>query len=55
MAAPIRRWREPAFANPAFEETLIIPLSRRDDFGNGAAAIGNDDGLARRGEANVFA
>jgi len=44
----------PTFPHASFYDRLWFS-PRRDNFGDGAAAIGDDDRLARRGEADIFA
>src|ERR1700746_3327165 len=45
---------DPALANAALDDRLWFS-SRRHDFGDDAAAIGDDDRLARRRQADKFA
>src|SRR5437763_8038929 len=47
------RWSHPAFANAALDDALVLRRLGRYQFGDHAAAVGDDDGLARRSDADV--
>jgi hypothetical protein len=58
QAAPVLCRRQPILADPAFDKTLVLRLSSRHNLGDGATAVGDDDGVAggsqRKYSLNLF-